>query len=321
MNCSVCSKTVSAGLYGIKMLDASCGHWVHTVTCMDQKDLDFERCLRCKGSIVQEPVVWEEPLGINGVDYVEFSTGESSIFSSIKQSITRAKTKEPFTWLQERKDIQWMKNEKHYGLQHMIQAGVTIEDFINNDYTWKDLKKYSDFNGKNKERGRKALQALCCNAEHFRDYHVILGEAIKDLEITGKHMVEVYGISFPDSPLGKPMQVYCGKNKQPWQAKDLVKLGFKMYDLHGAGIQYLEQYIALNPTDQDELALGVTKRDLELLPLARPPPAPVQPTPAPAPVQVSPVVVIVNPQPAPPPVVVVKTVQAQKKTHGLRKKN
>jgi hypothetical protein len=36
---------------------------------------------------------------------------------------------------------------------------------------------------------------------------------------------------------------------------------------------------------------------------------------------VSPVVVIVNPQPAPPPVVVVKTVQAQKKTHGLRKKN
>jgi hypothetical protein len=287
---------------------------------MDQKDLDFERCLRCKGSIVEEPVVWEEPLGINGVDYVEFSTGESSMFSSIKQTITRAKTKEPFTWLQDRKDIQWMKNEKHCGLQHMIQAGVTIDDYINNDYTWKDLKKYSDFSGKNKERGRKALQALRCNAEHFRDYHVVLGDAIKDLEITGKHMVEVYGISFPDSPLGKPLQVYCGKNKQPWHAKDLVKLGFKMYDLHGAGIQYLEQYIALNPTDQDELALGVTKRDLELLPLAH------KPTPAPPPAQVQTPVpqttfVIINSQPAVPPPVVVKTMVAQKKTHGLRKKN
>lgn len=216
------------------------------------------------GEIPDEPMIdKEEPYAIDGRDYIAQPLPNSFFVNLIKRGFT---TKEPFTWLNERKPVEWLIHEKKHGLQKLIMAGVRIEDFLKNGYTWsKDLRIFRDFSPtESKERGRNALQALQCNAEHFRDYSAQLGQALVDLEINGKHLVELYGFYFPTKG-AKPLSVAGGKNEKPWKAADLVKLGMKMDDLFGAEMTFVEQYVALKPTDDDEVGLGTTDQDMELL--------------------------------------------------------
>jgi hypothetical protein len=262
--CPVCRKTVKPGLHGFR-LDCNC--WVHT-KCVDKKNPDFSKCLACKGQIDRNTALVNpnEPAALDGRDYIHNPMPRSYLTQLYQRGFT---AKEPFTWLREKKRIDWMVHDRNYGLQMMIKSGVRLQDFLDNGYTWEDLKGFKDFSGSvnDKERARKALVALHCNAEHFRDYEVQMGSCIKDLEITGRHLVEMYGIFFPKN---KNLSVVNGKNEKPWIAKELVKLGFKMIDLYGADIEYYEQYEGLQPTDEDEVAMGVTDEDVANLPLLQP---------------------------------------------------
>ena len=252
--CPSCRKTVPPGMYGIRL---ECSHWVHT-KCLDKKEPDFEKCAACKGDVdLNVPMVdAEEPTCIDGRDYVLEPVESDSYFTS--------KRGEPFSWLAQKKPIEWMIHNQGYGLQRMLQAGVKLDDFVKNGYTWEDLKVFRDFSNKdNLPRARDALFALRCNAEHFRDYSHLLGSAISDLGINGRHLVELYGFYFPTE--GQPLSVVGGKNEKYWSANQLTQLGMKMEDLFGAGMETLDQYAHLEPTDADEKKLGTTDEDVAAL--------------------------------------------------------
>jgi hypothetical protein len=244
--CPTCSKTVEAGLYGMKL---ECNHWVHT-KCMDKSNPNFEKCGNCLSSPPNSSPQASsmEADSLDGRDYIANPVSSAGwMYKLIK--------KEPFIWLQEHKKLQWIMNEKGYGLQKLIQSGVSINDFLQNGYTWDDLKIYKGI----QERPIKALKALKCNAEHFREYP-IKGK----FEIDGRSLVEDFGLVFP--PGGKPLVCAGGENKKPWIAKELAELGFKIKDLYGAGMEYVEQYAALYPTDDDEVLLEVKDSDIDALP-------------------------------------------------------
>jgi hypothetical protein len=167
--------------------------------------------------------------------------------------------------LKEQKPLKWLIRDKQFGLQKMLQAGVTLDDLLYYGYEWKDIKQFKDFHV-SPERGRVALQALGCTAEHFRDHYEHFGkDAQKEFQVNGRHLVEHYGLQFA----GNQMIVANGNNKKSWLAGDLVKLGFTIKDLYGAGMETLDQYIALDPNDDEERALGVTEMDLKALPYSK----------------------------------------------------
>jgi hypothetical protein len=242
MNCSYCFKVVNAGLYGIKL---NCGHWVHS-KCLNKKEPDFDNCAECKGEITLK-----EPLPNNKRDYINEPLADSWWLTFKKT----AWKKEPFTFLNEQIPIRELILQKQYGLQKLLEAGVTIDDFLSNQYTWDDLKTFQDFQ-QNNNRSKEALIALKCNAEHFRDYYHVLGKAITDLNITGRDMVELYGIYFTEKT-PDPMMVAGGKNIKLWSASDVLKLGMTMKDLYGARLQWYEQYANLEASEDEAKRLGV----------------------------------------------------------------
>jgi len=242
--CPTCSKTVEAGLYGMKL---ECNHWIHT-KCLDKANPNFEKCGKCLLSPPSGTKLSLEADALDGRDYIANPVNSAGwMYKLIK--------KEPFIWLQDHKNLQWIMNEKGYGLQKLIQAGVSINDFLQNGYSWDDLKIYKGI----QERPIKALKALKCNAEHFREYP-IKGK----IEMDGRALVEEFGLVFP--PGGKPLTCVGGENKKPWIARELTELGFKIKDLYGAGMEYVEQYAALYPTDEDEVLLEVKDSDIDALP-------------------------------------------------------
>lgn len=252
--CPVCRTTVPPGLHGIRL---ECSHWVHT-KCLDKKDPDFEQCAACKGDVdLSVPLVdANEPSCIDGRDYVQEPLASDSYFTSLR---SRSKV---FTWLAERKPIEWMIRNQGYGLQRMLQDGVTMDDFMKNGYTWQDLRTFKDFSVGG-ERGRQALFALKGNAEHFRDYAHLLGSVIPDLEINGRHLVELYGFYFPSA--NEPLSVVNGRNEKHWTAAQLATLGMKAQDLFGAGMETVDQYAHLQPTAKDERVMGITNADMDAL--------------------------------------------------------
>lgn len=245
--CSVCQKTVSPGLYGMRI---ECGHWIHTKH-LNKKNPDFEKCPACKGEVdTSAPLIDEqEPLSIEGRDYVK---------DPPSQGYFKSKSGEPFCWLKKHKPIGWMVHEKQFGMQKMLQSGVTMDDFLDNGYRWKDLKGFRDFQEAG-DRGRQALFALRTHAEHFRGE---LGlQPLQDLQISGRHLVELYGFFFPEK--GGRLQVAGGKNEVPWLASELVQMGMVNNDLFGAGLNFLEDYADLKPTDADEEAMKITDMDID----------------------------------------------------------
>lgn len=249
--CPTCRKTVPAGLFGIRL---ECSHWVHT-KCLDKQNPDFEKCSACKGEVdLSVPLVdVNEPTSFEGRDYV---MNPPKVSDSLFTRLLSRKPAEPWIWLKEHKAIDWMIQEKGHHLQKMIASGVTMSDFCNNGYTWQELKTFRDLNEPN--RGREALFALQTNAEHFRDS--LGSEPIRELQITGRHLVELYGLHFPSDE--GPIAVVGGRNDRPWKASELVELGMKMTDLMGAGLEHLHQYVHLEPTDADEVKMEVTDADV-----------------------------------------------------------
>lgn len=239
--CPACRKPVQAGLLGMRL---ECGHWVHT-GCMDKQNPDFDQCMACRGDV---DLTASEPLSYEGHDYVETPVDRSPYWFS-----GRSKA-EPFTWLREQKPLKWIIEEKQYGLQRLLHAGVSIDDFLNNGYRWSDLKAFRDMS----TRGKDALFALGTNAEHFRGSLGV--EPVKELGITGKDLVELFGFVFPET--AQPLEVVGGKNDRPWKASELVELGMKMVDLEGAGLEYVEQLNHLEPSAADKRALGITQTDV-----------------------------------------------------------
>ncbi len=232
--------------------------------------------------------------------------------------------------------VRVMMERNGLGLDHMLEKGITLEDFLNNNYTWTDLLQYEAVAGR---RGNTTkLEAVCvglrASANQFVEYPVAFPyAAVRDhTEMEPCELSSHFGLAFPvDGPLE------C--DGYEWKAKECAKIGLMADDLFAIGLKYKQQYDDLmeglsgRQLLDMERRLGMTadhKRELidldKLMPPPPPPPAqrvalvvqpPVQDVidemdqgfteplpPQPARAQRKPVAVA---QPAPPPLIVHRT--------------
>ncbi len=184
LQCPKCRLLVEPGLFGV--------HWVHA-KCLDSKNPDFDNCASCKGEVNLNIPQFDsnEIDSIDGRDYIQKPLSDS-FFTHFSRALSQKK--EPFKWISEKSPLEWIIKEKGFGLQKIIQSGIRFEDFLHAGYTWDDLKAFKDFGDLQRiQRAKDALFALKCNAEQLRDYPHLLGSMIKDLSITGRNLVELYG--------------------------------------------------------------------------------------------------------------------------------
>lgn len=237
--CPVCRKGVTAGM---SIRHKVCRHMTHA-ECMNQVDPDFKQCAGCRG--IAPKASMEHPRVYNGRDYVENPVVES-LFTSI-----RSKIKKQESILTQQLPLDHLNVQHGYHLQRLLSEGVTLDDFLANGYTYDDLTIYPSI----RDRKLQTLIALKCTADHFKKKQVPVDG------ITPRDIVESFGLYFPEN---------CGALMSPsneyWSAAQLVDLGFKVDDLFGAGLEYIEQYNDLEPTDAEESAMGITAADLDDLP-------------------------------------------------------
>jgi len=251
-----------------------CLHRTHGL-CLRQKaqergeQVDLYKCAACKGHVnLNEPLLpANEPDTYRGVDYIENPVQSTSVFSRVKKAtknwvnVNKEDTEDvhyliglgpqacPVDWL--------IRTKENMGLQRLLAEHVTIDDMLASGYTWSDLCVFKDIRGGG-ERAIKALNALRVDATHFRDFPEVFNFDAVNASIgnclTPRHMVEVFGLHFPDD--GGPMQVaQKPRDTKGWTAEQLVQFHFGSEDLIGAGMTWLEQYEALYPTDETEQAL------------------------------------------------------------------
>ena len=311
--CPLCNTQVNANLHGMRL---DCGHWVHT-KCLDKKNPNFEQCKdNCEGVAAinnKERTELSEENSYNGHDYVA-DPKDPTTLTAIRQRFMGSEPAHLLAFGPQKCPIEWLIKDKDYGLQRLLAEGIDIEDFLSNGYSWDDLKKFKDV----QLRPKDALYAMHMNAEHLRDYAHLL--PIKDMQITGREIVELYGFYFPED--SDAAQVTNGKNLKRWTAADLVQLGMKVHDLFGADMKWFEQYEHLTPTDADEEALGVKDEHIDALESFNPPPP-------------LPVTIVNHSSSSPSPVVEVKIVNKptkpvsfnnskasynNRRLHGLKKK-
>ncbi len=125
MQCQVCQKTVQPGLYSLRL---ECKHWAH-IKCLSKFPDNFQTCPGCLGLVDRnvQRYVEEEPDSYNGRDYIQQPLSDS-YFNSI--SVALSAKKEPFKWIAEKTPLDWIRDEKGYGLQRLIASGVRFQHFL-----------------------------------------------------------------------------------------------------------------------------------------------------------------------------------------------
>ena len=261
-SCVRCRKPANPA-FSIQHDDTSCKHWTH-VDCNDGKtydELDFDKCDACLGKIdTSAPLLPDhEPTTRDGRDYIGQPL-EQGVFAKLRRKIpavfsrdqTKTTSNDPFLLLRLgpiEAPVDWMMREKNIGLQHMLSHGVTIDDFVNNGYDWDQLKLYQDLSNKGKDRRILTLQALKVTPEHFRAYPTAL--PVVDMELTGADLKNYFGLEFPqDGPM------LTSPTADDWRASDVIRMGLRMDDLLEMGMCYLEHYMNLEPSAEEEKALG-----------------------------------------------------------------
>ena len=237
--CGNCGGEVAnVGLKAMKM--SHCHHWVHTA-CLKNRT-SFKQCDRCTGTFVGFDI--NEPNEWDGRDYL----------AQPPEGGTWIKRGEPFIWFKERKPLTWIS--KQYGLQRLLAAGVDVEDFVGNGYTWKQMKEaFKDFNACG-ERAIDGLVALGCNGEHLRDYGKMMEGCLTDLSVTQQQLVEKFGFAYDDEGL----KVVNGKNQKSWTGKEAKMVGLTKEGLMLAGLKTPLQFASFG----DDTDFGVTMEDLGL---------------------------------------------------------
>jgi len=249
-----------------------CGH----STCVDcfpkhQLEISYKFCPECLGQVAA-PVV-EEPVPHDGIDYVKNPGNKPSVARGVLSSVTslvkrtEKKSLTPgYDLLVKRVPLATMMDKPYcMGLQHLLKEGVDIRDFLDNGYTWADLKGYADFN-RGYDRACETLMALDVRATDLRDSPGALPAAQlrADLGLKSADFCLVFGLAFPE--MGS---LACDGDKE-WTAQHCVNFGLTIEDLadFGSGMQFLEQYedllvgIPKAAAEEAQKKLGVTKNFL-----------------------------------------------------------
>lgn len=271
--CVICRKQATAG----SSLRTDCGHWTHN-QCLQELGAkkDYGQCARCRGLVdeaVRKPL--REPVTNDGKDYVLHPPSASALKSlrsaatSVLQKLRGVPSaKSAFSLLSQgpyQMPVERIITDYELGLQHMIKQGVTIDDFLQHGYTLDDLMLFQDLSGeRGQERARQALCALKMTADHLREY----GDTVLPVErlreeygVTPAIISSRFGLRFPEGGF-----VLSSPASEDWTAVDVLNLGYSMQDLiEHAGMEYVEQYEELYPSEQDEKELNATLAHLDQL--------------------------------------------------------
>ena len=164
----------------------------------------------------------------------------------------------PFFLLQHRVPIDTIIAHNRLGLDHFLQVGVTVRDFLQHGYTWDDLTKFEDISSKG---SRRALQAICtglkATANDFKDYpDAFPVEAVqKQTQFKRSDLCSLFGLTFPEA--GGLLECHGNQN---WNALDCAQLGVRITDLMDFGMGYVHQYEALFDGISQEETLEAEKQ-------------------------------------------------------------
>lgn len=245
MECACCG--ISIEDTAVAYQHYQCRHWSHTV-CLGE-DADLKLCGNCNGTYELQDEVdalnivgaktkqrGPQPRPPDGVDYVKQPGVKSK--SLIGSLFGKKDPADPLVLVQARTPVEDMLWKHKIGLQHLLKAGITMDDLISAGYNWSDLVKFEDIACGGK-RAKEALAiGLKVNANHFIDNpHALPFEDIKQkVGITTGDLKRDFGVSCPEEG---PLQ--C--NNQIWTARDCLALGLKASDvIKGFGMQYIQQY-------------------------------------------------------------------------------
>lgn len=262
--CVICRQQATAG----SSLRTTCGHWTHN-QCMQELGMErnYQQCAKCLGLLVNVPI--QEPVTPDGRDYVlnppSLSAMESlraKAAAMLGRKTTQTNAFELLAHGPYQMPVESIIQEHGLGLQHLIRDGVTIDDFLQNGYTLDDLQHFQDLSGeRGPARARQALCALKMTADHIRDGDLPYERLRDEYEIGPREISTLYGLQFPEGGY-----VLSSPASEEWTAQDVLKMGYSMQDLiDHAGMEYVEQYIELQPTAQDEALLAATQQHIDSL--------------------------------------------------------
>lgn len=275
MQCSHCLQPIAPG---VEISWKSCPHTMHSTCYPENTKLDYLQCPDCadpggKSRPSKKPLAAPgallEPRPKDGVDYVLApGTKNSGAFSTIASWVPFGKVdvNSPGELIKRITPIFEIIHTHKMGLQHLLQAGVTMSDFLNAGYTLSDMIQFEDLGKKGPKRAMQTLtNGLKTDANHFRDFaHALPFAEVRELtKCTSTDLCTQFGLWFPDN--GDTLS--CNGDSR-WGAKDCVELGLKMSDLMDFGMQTMYQYDALMSTlsrrdrASVESKLEITKADL-----------------------------------------------------------
>lgn len=296
MSCPVCRKFADIAL---SIQHEACGHRSH-VDCLVEP-YDFDNCAACAAPVehavaqsraaAATAMAIREPRTTDNINYI-LNPGRKQPASTIAKVAawvpglsarfveTIDNTTNPEFLLRHHVPIQDIMIDHDMGLDHFLKAGVTMDDFLTNRYTWDDLLLFEDISGR-RGSSKLPLQAITiglkANANHFQAY----ADAFPYEKVrahTGFQPVELgelFGLYFPED--GSPLQ--CEGNWD-WRARECIEMGLTMDDLCVLGLQYVDQYAALmsglNAKDVATMQKKLGVKPEHLKALMEPPQEPVR---------------------------------------------
>jgi hypothetical protein len=285
-SCSFCGEPAEEAL---SIRHRECGHLTHA-DCLDtSKKPNYKKCGACTGENVSLSAIaslspisssLQEPRTIDGIDYVlrpglkrnanalmRVAAYVPGLGSRVAENVENSTN--PEFLLNNKVPVTTIMKRNKLGLDHFLRAGVTLEDFLKNGYTWKDLVQFEDISGR--KGPKRALQALCVglqgNATHFRDYPDAFpyAQVKAHTKCDTKDLEQYFGLTFPpDGPLE------C-MGDQNWSARDCLALGLRMDDLCDLGLMYVEQFqdllegLSRHELDSIDAKLGATEAHFKAL--------------------------------------------------------
>lgn len=268
MNCSICTEAVSVDL---SVRHRGCGHLTH-LECLDPNvQATPKLCAGCDPSSSSsssssfvggrlkrgtEGASINEPHTTDGINYIlnpgvkrgasKLKAVASYIPGLASRVVEDVKTsQDPEFLLANRVPLPTIMKVNKLGLDHFLKAGIQMEDFLKNGYTWKDLQVYEAISRKG---ARTCLQAITsglhATANLFRDYpDAFPFEEVKaQTKLQNSDLCELFGLTFPDDA---PLECY---GDQQWNALHCVNLGLTMDDLTDFGLTSKQQYEELYAT-------------------------------------------------------------------------
>jgi hypothetical protein len=255
-NCSHCGLVADESL---SLRHRTCNHMTHA-DCLVEP-INYKLCTQCVngtsktgaviGSAVAPPAFGgaAEPHTNDGRNYI-LNPGKKATESTLKalgswlskQPAENIKTSaNPEFLLNNKVPLETIMRQNKLGLDHFMKAGIVLEDFLKNNYSWEDLQKFEYI----QKGGKRALQTLCiglkANANHFRDYPDLFPakDVQKHIGFENSDYCKSFGLAFAENG---PLMCNGDDN---WSAKECVALGLKIDDLMDIGLYYRQQYADL----------------------------------------------------------------------------